>query len=97
MLLLEFTRPDSRLTFSMAKLYLYRIVPSAGRLVSGRPGTRTMMKYFWDTIEQCVPPERILAALRQAGFDRVARRGRLGLMSEYLAQRPSDASRASTG
>lgn len=26
------------------------------------------MDYYWDTVEQCVPPEQILAAMRIAGF-----------------------------
>jgi demethylmenaquinone methyltransferase/2-methoxy-6-polyprenyl-1,4-benzoquinol methylase len=26
------------------------------------------MDYYWDTVEQCVPPEQILAAMQEAGF-----------------------------
>ena len=27
------------------------------------------MRYYWDTIENCVPPDTIVQAIRDAGFD----------------------------
>ena len=32
------------------------------------------MKYYWDTIDQCVPPDTILDVLRGAGFVEAERR-----------------------
>jgi demethylmenaquinone methyltransferase/2-methoxy-6-polyprenyl-1,4-benzoquinol methylase len=29
---------------------------------------QTLMRYYWDTIEHCVPPETIIQAIRDAGF-----------------------------
>jgi demethylmenaquinone methyltransferase/2-methoxy-6-polyprenyl-1,4-benzoquinol methylase len=29
---------------------------------------QTLMRYYWDTIENCVPPETIIQAIRDAGF-----------------------------
>ena len=58
------------------------------------------MKYYWDTIDQCVPPETILEVLRRGGFVDVKRRALFGFLSEYSAAktggaraRPSDAPR----
>lgn len=47
------------------------------------------MKYYWDTIDQCVPPETIVEVLRRSGFVDVERRAFFGFLSEYVARRPS--------
>ena len=46
------------------------------------------MRYFWETIQACVPPERIQQALCDAGFTRVRRTLALGLFSEYVGRVP---------
>ena len=46
------------------------------------------MKYYWETIAQCVPPDRILGVLRSSGFTDVERRVRGGLLSEYVGLKP---------
>jgi demethylmenaquinone methyltransferase/2-methoxy-6-polyprenyl-1,4-benzoquinol methylase len=45
------------------------------------------MWYYWDTMEEVVSPETVLAALRNAGFTNVERRVSIGLFSEYEATR----------
>ena len=92
LLVLEFTKPSSKCMYHAARVYLRRVVPAVARL-KGRDA-RTLMEYFWDTIENCVPPEVILQALGEAGFsDRSARFGQIDLFSEYTASRPSELSR----
>ena len=44
-----------------------------------------LYRYYWDTIEACVPPARIMASMAGAGFSAVARRVQLGIFSEYRA------------
>jgi demethylmenaquinone methyltransferase/2-methoxy-6-polyprenyl-1,4-benzoquinol methylase len=85
LLVLEFTKPRSRVMYHICRLYLRRVVPAMARL-RGRDA-KTLMEYFWDTIENCVPPETILAALDAAGFDQVDRFGQIELFSEYTATR----------
>jgi demethylmenaquinone methyltransferase/2-methoxy-6-polyprenyl-1,4-benzoquinol methylase len=46
------------------------------------------MKYYWDTIDMCVPPETILDVLRRNGFVEVDRRVLFGCLSEYVATKP---------
>jgi hypothetical protein len=46
-----------------------------------------LMRYYWDTIADCVPAEAILAVLRESGFTRVERRAPGGVFSEYLGTR----------
>jgi demethylmenaquinone methyltransferase / 2-methoxy-6-polyprenyl-1,4-benzoquinol methylase len=86
-LILEITPPASRLRFRLLKLYLGGVVPLLARL--GRRGrtTRTLMRYYWDTIESCVPPATILGALEEAGFRDARRHVAMGILSEYTAVR----------
>jgi demethylmenaquinone methyltransferase/2-methoxy-6-polyprenyl-1,4-benzoquinol methylase len=87
LLILEFSRPQSRLRYRAVRFYLRTVVPAVARL--GGRDARTIMRYFWDTIESCVPPETILAALAAAGLAEPARFVQADLFSEYSATRPS--------
>jgi demethylmenaquinone methyltransferase/2-methoxy-6-polyprenyl-1,4-benzoquinol methylase len=46
------------------------------------------MSYYWDTVDQCVPPKLILDALEAMGFEQVERRVLFGIFGEYTAKRP---------
>jgi demethylmenaquinone methyltransferase/2-methoxy-6-polyprenyl-1,4-benzoquinol methylase len=83
----EIARPDSAVSRSVLKLYLRGIAPLLSRLVGRTPEAPTLYRYFWDTIEACVPPPRVLAALDEAGFAKVKRHVEARLFSEYTARR----------
>jgi demethylmenaquinone methyltransferase/2-methoxy-6-polyprenyl-1,4-benzoquinol methylase len=85
LLLLEITVPRSPLLRALLKLYMGRIVPWMARLGRSGRASQTVMTYYWDTIESCVPPAVILDALRAAGFTQVERVVQLGIFSEYTA------------
>jgi demethylmenaquinone methyltransferase/2-methoxy-6-polyprenyl-1,4-benzoquinol methylase len=87
LLILEITPPSSRLQFHLLKLYLGRVVPLIARLGHAGRTSQTLMRYYWDTIEHCVPPATILAALEDAGFRDVQRGVQMGILSEYTAVR----------
>jgi demethylmenaquinone methyltransferase / 2-methoxy-6-polyprenyl-1,4-benzoquinol methylase len=86
-LLLEITRPSSRLQHGFLRFYLGRVVPFLARFGRGGRTSKELMEYYWDTIESCVPPEVILGALREAGFSNVERRVQNGMLSEYTGVR----------
>ena len=86
--LLEITRPDRALSRLLLKTYMARVVPFAARLVARDSGTPTLMRYYWDTIEMCIPPRSIQAALGAAGFVDLQRHVELGIFSEYCARKP---------
>ena len=87
-LLLEVSRPAGKPTRAMLRIYLQRILPFMTRLSTRSQPAQLLMKFYWDTIDQCVPPETILEVLRQGGFTYVERRVLFGFMSEYVAMRP---------
>ena len=45
------------------------------------------MQYYWTTIEECVPPATILAAMKGSGLAKVKRTTTGGVLSEYVAER----------
>jgi demethylmenaquinone methyltransferase/2-methoxy-6-polyprenyl-1,4-benzoquinol methylase len=64
-----------------------RIVPTIARVFGGTAGVRDLWRYFWDSIEACMPPAQVLAALREAGFADVRRDVELGIFNAYVGRR----------
>jgi demethylmenaquinone methyltransferase / 2-methoxy-6-polyprenyl-1,4-benzoquinol methylase len=94
--ILEITRPAGRIGRALLRGYMSLL---SGALRVMRPtGSRTaeLWSYYWQTIDRCVPPARVLGALGAAGFDEVRHHAELGLFSEYTARRP-DASESGAG
>ncbi|MGZ5038660.1 MAG: class I SAM-dependent methyltransferase [Usitatibacter sp.] len=84
--ILEITRPRSALAAAPLRLFMTRIVPAIARVAGRGIASRRLMRFYWDTIEACVPPAGVLASLERTGL--AARRGVvLGIFSEYLATR----------
>jgi len=82
-LLLEITRPESPMHRAFLKFYMKGVVPTVTRLFCRSKQAQELMRYYWDTIDQCVPPETILAAMAGAGLDQPQRHMVLGIFSEY--------------
>jgi demethylmenaquinone methyltransferase/2-methoxy-6-polyprenyl-1,4-benzoquinol methylase len=81
---LEITRPRSEWAAIPLRVFMTRVVPALAR-VTGRKLGPEMMRFYWDTIDACVPPETVLAALRTGGFASPRRVESLGIFSEYVA------------
>lgn len=86
--LLEITRPNGRWRRALLKTYMRTLVPWAARVLARKRDTPLLMRYYWDTIEACIAPPLILAALDAAGFVEVGRSVELGIFSQYCARRP---------
>lgn len=89
-LVLEITRPQGSFARALLKGYMHSVVPLLASLVSRRRGTRRLWRYYWDTIEACIAPAEVQAALERAGFTEVRRHVELGIFSEYTARVPLD-------
>jgi demethylmenaquinone methyltransferase/2-methoxy-6-polyprenyl-1,4-benzoquinol methylase len=85
LVVLEITRPESGVGAAILKGYMRGAVPWLARLVARDRGTPGLYRYYWDTIEACAPPARVLATLAAAGFANVERFVQLGIFSEYRA------------
>lgn len=83
--LLEITRPQNRFARWLLKTYMRGVIPILTRFVSTRKDNETLWRYFWDSIEACVPPEHVLATLKASGLTQVVRHLEIGIFSEYQA------------
>jgi demethylmenaquinone methyltransferase / 2-methoxy-6-polyprenyl-1,4-benzoquinol methylase len=86
-LLLEITQPRSAVGRWLNRMYLRNLVPLVTRIGTRTAAARRMMDYFWETIENCVPPDVILDALRNAGFPNATRKVKYGVLSEYVGEK----------
>jgi demethylmenaquinone methyltransferase / 2-methoxy-6-polyprenyl-1,4-benzoquinol methylase len=85
LLILEVTKPSGRISGFFFRLYFGRVYPFLTRLFTRSRDARDMMRYYWETMDACVPPAVVLAAISSAGFTAVKRTTVLGLFSEYSA------------
>jgi demethylmenaquinone methyltransferase/2-methoxy-6-polyprenyl-1,4-benzoquinol methylase len=89
--LLEITCPESRWGRFLLKIYMKGVVPLLALFVSRRKNTPRLWRYYWDTIEACVPPAQVLATLEACGFTDVRRhievKG-MSILAEYQATKP---------
>ena len=87
LLILEVTKPTGRVGAWFFRQYFGRVYPFLTRLFTRSADARDMMRYYWETMDACVPPSAVLAALTAAGFAGVKRDTALGLFSEYSAMK----------
>jgi demethylmenaquinone methyltransferase/2-methoxy-6-polyprenyl-1,4-benzoquinol methylase len=83
--ILEITRPQSGFGRWLLKSYMRGVIPLLTRFVSRQKDTATIWRYFWDSIEACVPPEQVINTLNAAGLTQVNRHLVAGIFSEYQA------------
>lgn len=91
LLILEITRPAQPFKRALLKFYMGRLIPLLSRLTTGNRDMHTLMRYYWDTIEHCVPPETILDAIRTAGFAEAGCNVELGLFRAYFGRKAAAA------
>jgi demethylmenaquinone methyltransferase/2-methoxy-6-polyprenyl-1,4-benzoquinol methylase len=84
---LEITAPRRWLGRVVLRGYMRCIVPLLTRVTTGRAQSQLLWRYYWDTIEACLPPEKVMEALRGAGFVDVQLHTELGMFSEYTGRK----------
>ena len=85
--LLEITMPEGAAARRVLKTYMRGVIPFLAGITGSKRGTAHLFKYYWDTIEACVPPGSVTAALGQAGFTDVKRFVEVGIFSEYTGSK----------
>ena len=87
---LEITRPTGARATRWLRAYLRYVVPVVARWVGRSRHTPEVMRYLWDSIEACVPPQEVMEQMRAAGFTDVSRHVVLGIFSEYVGSKPAE-------
>ena len=83
LLILEITAPESRIARSFLGVYMGHVTPAIIRLRTRSARTAQLFRYYWETTRDCVRPEVIMDAMREAGFTDVSRHVEMGIFSEY--------------
>jgi demethylmenaquinone methyltransferase/2-methoxy-6-polyprenyl-1,4-benzoquinol methylase len=86
---LEITRPSGARATRWLRFYMRHFVPAMARVVGRSRDMPQLMRYYWDSIEACVPPQKVIEQMRAAGFTTVTRHVVLGIFSEYVAVKPT--------
>jgi demethylmenaquinone methyltransferase/2-methoxy-6-polyprenyl-1,4-benzoquinol methylase len=85
-LVLEISRPRSAVLRCLLRFYVKTVLRIAFVAMTGNRDMHTLMRYWWDTMEHCVPPETVLAVLKDSGFARsVLKERSSGLLRDYEA------------
>jgi demethylmenaquinone methyltransferase/2-methoxy-6-polyprenyl-1,4-benzoquinol methylase len=87
LLVLELTPPRHRPGRALLRVYLGRVLPLVSLLTTGSHDARTLMRYHWDTVEACVPPETILAAMRGADLTHSRCDVQFGFLRAYVGRK----------
>ena len=83
---LDTTPPPQNLLAPFIRIHLHTVIPTLGRLITGQAEAYT---YLPDSTESFLPPEKLSAALREAGFEQVNyKRLMFGTIAIYWAVRP---------
>lgn len=85
--ILELSCPSNRLVARPLELFMTRVVPVVAWPFGRRRQARDLMQFFWDTIDACVPPAEVLAALERAGFAKSKRNVSLGMFSDFTGSK----------
>jgi demethylmenaquinone methyltransferase/2-methoxy-6-polyprenyl-1,4-benzoquinol methylase len=88
LVVLEITRPRRAVSRGLIRLYFQAVLPLVMRVSTGSAQAALLTRYYWDTIDECVPPETIMAVMRASGFAGVRRHVLGGILSEYAALKP---------
>jgi demethylmenaquinone methyltransferase/2-methoxy-6-polyprenyl-1,4-benzoquinol methylase len=83
LVILEITAPESRIARGFLGVYMGHITPAIIRARTRSRRTAELFRYYWETTRDCVRPEVIMDAMREAGFRDVGRHVEMGIFSEY--------------
>ena len=85
-LLLEISRPKSAALLTLSRFYIKTVLGTVFSATTGNRDMQTLMSYWWETTEYCVPPEQIMHSLKDAGFvDCTLKEWWSGLLRDYRA------------
>ena len=84
---LEMTLPTGTVPRAILRAWMHGLIPRIASVIAHRGESPLLMRYHWDTIAACVPPDLILGALGEAGFVDVKRHVELTMFSAYHARK----------
>jgi demethylmenaquinone methyltransferase/2-methoxy-6-polyprenyl-1,4-benzoquinol methylase len=87
--ILEGHVPRGALGHRLTRFVWAKLIPGMTLLSTRSRDAKVLMDYYWDTVEKCVPPEAIVQAMRDAGFEDVRYEVVVpGAFCEYTGKKP---------
>jgi demethylmenaquinone methyltransferase/2-methoxy-6-polyprenyl-1,4-benzoquinol methylase len=85
LLILELTRPENRLVFFLYSLYLTKIIPFIGRIISGK---REAYNYLGESILKFLSRDELIDKIKFSGFKNVEyKRKTFGIATIYICKK----------
>jgi demethylmenaquinone methyltransferase/2-methoxy-6-polyprenyl-1,4-benzoquinol methylase len=84
--ILEGHTPTSGIGRSVNRFMMGRVVPGMTLLFTRSRDAKLLMDFYWDTVEQSVPPDRILQAMTDVGFEGLQHRV-VSPVCEYIGKK----------
>ena len=81
---LEISRPAGTIGRAVLAGYFRAVLPILAAVAGTTSKTRDLWKYYWETIDACLPPQGVMETLREVGFVDVTRNVQLGIFSAYV-------------
>lgn len=88
LLVMELTPPRRGVARALLKIHMRHLTPFVTGLLTGSRTAKVLYEYCWDTFDRCVPPERVLASMANAGLTNPVRHVSAHIFSEYTAGKP---------
>jgi demethylmenaquinone methyltransferase / 2-methoxy-6-polyprenyl-1,4-benzoquinol methylase len=87
--ILEGHVPKSALGMKVTRFVWQTLIPGMTLVATGSREAKELMDYYWDTVDQAVPPETIVRVLSDVGFAGVRAQVTMpGAFIEYTATKP---------
>jgi demethylmenaquinone methyltransferase / 2-methoxy-6-polyprenyl-1,4-benzoquinol methylase len=87
MVLLEISAPRNKVLRAMAGGFIGSLIPRLWQLLRRDARARSLMQYHWQTIVSYMPPEVVLRAMTNSGFEQVACNSYLDLFHHYTGRK----------
>jgi len=87
--ILESHVPRNRIGHEVTKFVWSKVIPGLTYLTTRSRDAKELMDYYWDTIDQCVEPEKVVEAMLAGGLE--SARSKLvvpGAFCEYTGKKP---------
>jgi demethylmenaquinone methyltransferase/2-methoxy-6-polyprenyl-1,4-benzoquinol methylase len=87
--ILEGHVPKSPLGMKVTRFVWQKLIPGMTLVATGSREAKELMDYYWDTVDQAVPPETIVKVLTDVGFTNVRAQVTMpGAFVEYTGTKP---------
>lgn len=87
--ILESHVPESKVGHAVTRFVWKTVIPGLTFVMTLDKEAKECMDYYWDTVEQCVPPETIVQTMRNVGFKARYKVVVPGAFVEYIAEKPA--------